>query len=369
MRKISQMEPWFAEEEKTAVMQYLNSGGWLTEFKETRNFEKMVADYVGSKYGIAVNNGTISLTVAALGLGIGRGDEVIVPDFTMIASANSLLLAGAKPIFVDISREDLCLDLDLVEDAISSRTKAIMFVSMNGRYTDMTRLKSIAENHNLFLIEDAAQSLGCKCAGKHLGTFGQVGSFSFSTPKIITTGQGGMLVTDDEKLYRLMSMIKDFGRSDIGNLSRQVDFHEIIGFNFKFTDLQAVIGIEQMKKLSWRVERKKAIFKIYHDLLESIPQIDFIPTNLKDTSPWFIDIIVERGRDELASFLKNQGIGTRYFYPAIHTQPPYSYVKKNFPVSDWASRSGLWLPSSAFLTDDDVHYVCDHVRKYFAHSG
>jgi perosamine synthetase len=365
LRKINQMEPWIGDEEKNAVTQYLNSGGWLTEFKHTREFEQMIANYVGSKYAIAVNNGTVSLTVAAMGLDIGRDDKVIVPDFTMIASANSIVLAGARPIFVDICRENLCLDLDLLEEVISPKTKAIMFVSMNGRYADMKRLKSIAERHNLFLIEDAAQSLGSKCNGKHLGTFGQVGSFSFSSPKIITTGQGGIIVTDDNKLYRRMSMIKDFGRSANGNSMRQTDFHEIMGFNFKFTDLQAVIGIEQMKKLPWRVERKKEIFKLYHDLLENIPQIAFIETDLNDTTPWFIDIIVEQKRSELVDFLKTKGVGTRCFYPSIHSQPPYSNVKGDYPNSTWASCSGLWLPSSSFLTDDDIHYVCDQVKIFF----
>ena len=213
-RKISQMEPWIGEEEKNAVMRYLDSGGWLTEFGQTRNFEQMIADYVGSKYAIAVNNGTVSLTVAAMSLGIGHDDEVIVPDFTMIASPNSIVLAGAKPVFVDISRENLCMDLDLLENAISPKTKAIMFVSMNGRYTDMKRLKSIADNHNLFVIEDAAQSLGSKCGGKSLGTYGDIGSYSFSSPKIITTGQGGVLVMDDDNFCRRIKMIKDFGVSE-----------------------------------------------------------------------------------------------------------------------------------------------------------
>jgi len=368
LRKISQMEPWIGEEEKNAVIQYLNSGGWLTEFEQTRNFEQMIADYVGSKYAIAVNNGTVSLTVATMGLEIGRDEEIIVPDFTMIASANSVVLAGAKPVLVDISREDLCLDLNLLEDAISPKTKAIMFVSMNGRYTDMERLKSIADHHNLFLIEDAAQSLGSKYGHKSLGTFGHVGSFSFSSPKIITTGQGGVLVTDNNDIYRRMKMIKDFGRSTSGGGLSGTDFHELLGFNFKFTDLQAVIGIEQMKKLQWRVERKKSMFKLYQDLLTNIPQIEFINTNLVDTSPWFIDIIVKERRDELACFLKTKGIGTRCFYPAIHSQPPYSYVRGEFPNSVWASRSGLWLPSSSFLVDDDIHYVCEQVSAFFKHN-
>jgi len=359
------MEPWIGEEEKLAIIEYLDSGGWLTEFKRTQEFEQMIAEYVGSKYAVAVNNGTVSLTVAAMALGIGRDDEVIIPDYTMIASANSIVLAGAKPVFIDIDRKNLCLDLELLEEAITSKTKAVMFVSINGRYTDMKKLLSIIDRYNLFLIEDAAQSLGSKCQGKHLGTFGDVGSFSFSSPKIITTGQGGVLVTEDDQLYSRMKMIKDFGRSASGRSEGEADFHEILGFNFKFTDLQAVIGIEQMKKLNWRVKRKKEMYRLYREFLQNIPQIEFIDTDLQDTAPWFIDIIVKGERDRLASFLNKRGIGTRPFYPAIHTQPPYSHVKGSFPNSNWAACSGLWLPSSSFLTDDDVQYVCKNIKEYF----
>ena len=234
------------------------SGGWLTEFQRTRDFEKAIADYVGSKYCSVVANGTVSLFAALKALGIGPGDEVIVPDYTMIASANAVVLAGATPIFVDVSLSNLCLDIELTEKAITSATKAIMLVSLNGRSPDMEAFVDLARRHHVALVEDAAQSLGSFHKGKHLGTFGQIGSFSFSAPKVITTGQGGALVTDDPELFERIRKIRDFGRRQSG-----VDFHETIGYNFKFTDLQAVIGIEQMKKLAWRVKRKKQIFALY----------------------------------------------------------------------------------------------------------
>ena len=364
MNHINQMEPWIGEEEKRAIMEYLDSGGWLTEFKKTREFEQMIADYVGSKYVSVVNNGTVSLVIALMALDIKRsGDEVIVPDYTMIASANAVILAGANPVLVDIDRTNLCLDMNLVEEAITPRTKAIMLVTINGRYPEMEKFIELAHDHNLFLIEDAAQSLGSSCNGKHLGTFGDVGSFSFSAPKVITTGQGGALVTDDEEIYQKILRIKDFGRSQGG-----VDYHETMGYNFKFTDLQAVIGIEQMKKLDWRVKRKKEMYKLYKDLLEGMEGIEFIDTNLKDTSPWFIDILIEKReneRDKLASFLDEKGIGTRPFYPAIHTQPPYSYVKGDFKNSKYISQSGLWLPSASFLGDEDIERMCKEVKDYF----
>ena len=359
------MEPWIGEEEKRAIMEYLDSGGWLTEFKKTREFEQMITDYVGSKYASVVNNGTISLAIAVMALGIKGGDEVIVPDYTMIASANAVVLVGAKPVLVDIDRTNLCLDLDLVEEAITPKTKAIMLVTINGRYPVMEKFVEFANDNGLFLIEDAAQSLGSRYNRKHLGTFGDVGSFSFSAPKVITTGQGGALVTDNEELYQRLLKIKDFGRVQGG-----ADYHETMGYNFKFTDIQAVIGIEQMKKLNWRVERKKQMYKLYRDLLEDVEGIDFIDTNLEDTSPWFIDILIEKGekeRDKLASFLDEKGIGTRPFYPAIHMQLSYSWVKGDFKNSEFISKRGLWLPSSSFLSDEDIEMVCMEIANYFTH--
>jgi len=361
-RRINQMEPWIGEEEKRAMMEYLASGGWLTEFKKTREFEKLIADYTGSRYATVVNNGTVSLVIALMALGIGSGDEVIVPDFTMIASANAVVLAGAKPVLVDIDPANLCLHLEKAEAAITPRTRAIIYVSINGRSHDMSEVVALARKHHLHLVEDAAQSLGSRFQGKHLGTFGAVGGFSFSFPKIITTGQGGALVTGDEQLSRKIAMIKDFGRPRGG-----VDYHQIIGLNAKFTDLQAVIGIEQMKKLAWRVQRKKEIYRHYHQLLNNIEPIRFIPTSLEDCAPWFIDIVVkgEGTRESLAKYLEGKGIGTRPFYPAINTQPPYSGVEGDFSNSEHISRHGLWLPSASSLSDDDIERVCAEIHCFF----
>lgn len=359
MRQINQMEPWIGDEEKQAMMEYLDSGGWLTEFKKTIEFEQMIGDYVGSKFVSVVNNGTVSLFIACVALEIGNGDAVIVPDYTMIASANAVVLAGAIPVFVDIDRTNLCIDLELAEEAITEKTKAIMLVTINGRYPDMEKAVALAEKHNLFLIEDAAQSLGSRYRGQHLGTFGDIGSFSFSAPKVITTGQGGALVTDDEELYEKIRRIKDFGRSRGG-----IDYHETLGYNFKFTDLQAVIGIEQMKKLDWRVQRKKEMFALYQEQLEDVDEIDFIETNLEDTSPWFIDILVP---DLLAlrEHLKEQGIGSRPFYPPIHSQPAYGLTGE-YPNTEYVSAHGLWLPSSSFLSDEDIKYICVKIKDFFS---
>ncbi len=356
---IDQMGPWFGEEEKRALGAYLDSGGWATEFKQTREFERLIAEYVGTEHCSVLINGTVTLFTALSALGVGPGDEVIVPDLTMIASANAVVLAGAKPVFVDVDPSNLCLDLGLTEKAITPSTKAIMLVSFNGRSPDMTRFVDLAQRHSLHLVEDAAQSLGSFYKGKHLGSFGRVGSFSFSAPKIITTGQGGALVTDDGDLDQKIRKIKDFGRRQSG-----VDFHETIGYNFKFTDLQAVLGIEQMKKLDWRVRRKKEIYAAYRSNLVDVEQVRFIETDLDDTAPWFIDILVA-DPSLLASSLKDRNIGTRPFYPPIHSQPAY-HLAGSFPVSEETSSHGLWLPSSSFLTDDEIARICNDIKEFFA---
>ncbi len=358
MDRINQVEPWIGEEEKKAVAEYLDGGGWLTEFEKTREFERLIADFVGSKYASVVSNGTVSLSIALMALGINGDDEVIVPDYTQIASANSVILAGAKPVLVDIDISNHCLDLDLVKKAITPRTKAIMFVSLNGRCTDMNKLVDLASKHGLHLIEDAAESLGCRYKGKHLGTFGVIGSFSFSPSKIITTGQGGALVTDDENLYKEISSIKDFGRYQSG-----VDSYRIMGFNFKYTDLQAVVGIAQMKKLEWRVRRKKEMFALYRHELKDVRQVEFIDTDLEEISPWFIDVLVPEP-SVLKKHLGEQGIGSRPFFPPIHSQPPYG-LNDEYPNTDYVSAHGLWLPSSSFLSDEDIKRVCGEIKVFY----
>lgn len=361
---IYQMEPWIGKEEQEAVYSYLGSGGWLTEFKKTTEFERMIAEFLGVKHACVMTNGTVTLFAALQALGIGVGDEVIVPNFSMIASANAVVLTGAKPILVDIVEKDLCIDFDLVERAITGKTKALMFVSLNGRSPDMYKVVSFCKKHKLYLIEDAAQSLGSKWNGKYLGTFGEIGSFSFSTPKVITTGQGGALVTDSNDLIKKIRQIKDFGRVKSG-----VDKHIALGYNFKFTDLQAVIGIEQMKKLSTRIKRKKEIYHLYQIMLSNVKGIKFIQTNLENTSPWFVDVLADR-RDQLIQYLLENNIGTRTFYTSINTQAPYSrqseYKDKSFPVSEEISVRGLWLPSSLFLNDETISDICKVIRKFYS---
>jgi len=359
---IPQMEPWFSKEERLAMDKYLGQGGWITEFKKTQEFEQMIADYTGAKHCVVVNNGTISLTLAALAAGIKAGDEVIVPNFTMIATPNSLKIFGAKPVFVDVEKETLCLDIELVKKAITPKTKAIFFVSANGRYpkSGIESFVKLAKENNLILLEDSAQSLGSFYPnGKHIGREGLIGSFSFSAPKVISTGQGGALITDDDDIANKIKRLKDFGRSGGGN-----DIHNSIGWNFKFTDIQAVIGIEQMKKLQWRVDRKKEILKLYQDGLKNISQIKFFEQNLTCTTPWFIDVLAE-DKENLQKYLKEQGIGARVMYPPINRQEAYN-ISGEYPISNLIGKKGLWLPSAAQLTNDEIIKITNCINQFYS---
>lgn len=358
---INQMEPCFDEHEREALNQYMLGGGWGTEFKQTRAFEEMIKEYTGAKHCWIMANGTVSLSAALMAVGVEVGDEVICPDYTMIATPNSAELIGAKAVFVDVDRDSLCMSFENMKKAVTEKTQAVMLVSINGRYPkDLQAFVDFCKEKDIHLIEDAAQSLGCFCKGKHLGRYGAIGSFSFSAPKIITTGQGGALITDNDELADRIKKIRDFGRAAGGS-----DHYLTKGWNFKFSDFQAVIGIEQMKKLPDRVERKKEMGKLYDELLRDISEVELIPTNYEDTAPWFFDILCER-RDELQEFMKESGVGTRPFYPALHSEPAYKYMDLHFPVTEEIVYKGLWLPSSITVTDEQIRYICGKIKEFYA---
>lgn len=361
MEFIPQMEPWFGSEEKIAINDYMEEGGWLTEFKYTQEFEERIAKYTGAKHCIVVNNGTISLTLMAIAAGLKSGDEVIIPNYTMIATPNSVKMIGAVPKFVDVELETLCLDFDKMKDAVTEKTKAVIFVNANGRNpkSGIEKYIDFCESNNLILLEDAAQSLGSFYPNnRHQGTSSLAGSFSFSAPKIISTGQGGAIVTNNDEMNYKLRRLKDFGRSGGGN-----DVHDSIGFNFKFTEMQAVIGIEQIKKLEWRVERKKEIYKLYQNNLKDIPFIKFFEQDLVNTTPWFIDVFAEN-RDKLQKHLKENNVGTRIMYPPINKQVAYQ-INGEYPICNKIGSNGLWLPSAAQLSDESINYICNSIKEFY----
>ena len=357
---INQMEPTYGKEEKKEVLDYLNSGGWIMEFKKTKEFEELICNYTGAKYCSVTVNGTIAIFIALYALGIKPGDEVILPNYTMIATPNAVKLCGAKPVLVDIDKKNLCLDIDEVKKKINKKTKAIIHVSINGRAGDLDKLVKLCKAKNIDLVEDAAQAFGSFYKGKHLGNFGKIGCFSFSVPKIITTGQGGALITNSKSLYEKICKIKDFGRVNGG-----VDVHDEFGWNFKFTDLQAAFGVAQIKKIKERAKRKKEIYKLYKKNLSKVKEVQFIETNLKEVSPWFIDVLVS-DPIKLRDYLKENGIGSRIFYPPISDQIIYKNAKDKFINTKEIAYHGLWLPSSVSLTNRQVSFVCDKIREFYS---
>lgn len=356
------MEPSYDSAEINAVNDYMNSGGWLTEFKKTRDFENNIATYAGAKHCSVMSNGTVTLIAALMACGVKVGDEVIVPDFTMSATSHAVALIGATPVFVDVERDTFCMDYMSMKGKVNEKTKAVILVDLNGRYPNKFReIISFCRESGIYLIEDAAQALGSTYHGKALGTLGDIGSFSFSMPKIITTGQGGAVLTDYDELYDRMLKIRDFGREKTGS-----DHYMMVGANFKFTDVQAVIGIEQLKKVPERVERKKQMGKLYSSLLVDIDGIEVVNNNYEDTAPCFIEILCTKDKKGLANYLSEAGINTREFYPPLHSEPAYGMKRGKFPVTEEISEKGLWLPSSVNLSDKDILFVCEKIREYYA---
>ncbi|MFC1606538.1 DegT/DnrJ/EryC1/StrS family aminotransferase [Candidatus Latescibacterota bacterium] len=335
---------------------YLNEGDY------TERLENEIAQLLGSKFAVAVTSGTTALFLSLTGSGVGHGDEVIVPDLTFIATANAVTMTGAKPILVDVDPVTLNISCEAFESAITPWTKAVIPVHISGRGADMPEIKKIADEHGLTVIEDAAEALLSKAHGGYLGTFGKAGCFSFSPNKTITTGQGGLIVTDDEKLFGRLLELKDQGRPQRGTGGD--DIHYSVGYNFKLTNLQAAVGIAQLSALQSRVERQKKIYSIYADHLTGLPGITLPGFNIEEGEvPQWTDALVER-RNELDNYLAERGVSCRRFWYPLHTQEPYKMDDLTFPDAVRSSSRALWLPSAFTLTDDDVATVCRFIHEF-----
>lgn len=354
-----QSQPSFDEQEAQACYDYLKDGtNFITEFKQTELLEKMLADFIDVKHVIMTTSGNMALILALMAFDFKPTDEIIVPNYTMIASVNSIQMVGAKPVIVDVDPESFTLNLDIIKAARTKQTRAVMHVSLNNRHTDLVAIRDYCKENGLILIEDAAQSLGCKIGGQHFGTFGDVGCFSLSTPKIISTGQGGFCVTNNDALASKLRMIKNFGRRSGG-----VDIFETFGINMKFTDIQAVIGCVQMQKLPRRIVRLREIYERYYEHLG--PAL-MKPARDKDYIPWFVDIFCasQEIRDGLAEFLKHHNIQTRPTYPEINKTPMYSTTPTSTPISDSVSACGLFLPTHMALTNCEIDHICRLTNYY-----
>lgn len=359
---IPQFAPWFDKSEALELGNYLQTGGYLTEFRITQQLEQLICGYTSSGHAIMTSSGTTALMTMLYACSIGPGDEVIVPNYTMVATPNAVRAVGATPVLVDVDVDTLSLDLEKARAAVTPRTKAIFVVLANGREPScgIDAFVEVCEELNLFLFEDAAQALGSFYKdGRAMGTVGTAGMISFSVPKIITTGQGGCVLTSDEAFASKVRGAKDFGRERGG-----VDIHPEFGLNFKFTDLQAAVGVAQMGKLEKRVSLKKSLHSAYHQALASIPEVLLFQQDLDRTTPWFIDVAVPN-RQKLMDYLAEKQIGSRPMYPPINSQPIYD-VTGEFPISTWVGNHGLWLPSSSQLTPTELSRVTNAIASFYS---
>jgi len=356
---IPQFEPWLGREELKEVTKTIKAN-WITGGPKVKEFQQKITKLCKVKHAIAVCNGTQALYLGLKILGIGSGDEVIVPDFTFIASANSVVMAGAKPVFVDVDAKTFNIDPESAKRAITKKTKAIMPVHIYGQAADMPAIKKIAKKYKLFVIEDAAQGIEVIFQGKPVGGFGDVGCLSFYADKTMTTGEGGMVLTNNDELAKKCIILINQGRTQRGWY-----FHEKIGYNFRLTDLQAAIGLAQLTKLSTIIKRKKKNEKSYRRYLANMPQIDFPFIDPRGFNvPFRINIFVQNPQ-KLLEFLKKRGIGAgRLFYP-LHLQPCYN-IKGKFPNSITAYERGLSVPSSVTLKAEEISYICKEIKKFFS---
>jgi perosamine synthetase len=356
---IMQHRPTFEKEEADEVYKYMSQDNFITEHTKTTELEKIICEHLNVKHCIMTTSGTTAIMLSLMALNLQENDEVIVPNYTMIATINSVKMLKLKPIIIDVDVETCTLNLDEIKKYVNENTKCILHVSLNNRYKDIHEIVNYCKENNLYLIEDAAQSLGCKINGKSLGTFGDMGCFSLSTPKIISTGQGGFVVSNNDDFANKIRMMKNFGRRESG-----IDDFVVFGINLKFTDLQAVIGIEQMKKLDGRVIRLREIYKLYYEELHDIVEIK--KPMSEEWIPWFVDIYIE-DRALLMEYLKKHKISTRPVYGEINKTPVY-YEDNTLKNSHYICNNGLFLPSYITLKDEDIYFICKLIKMFYVSS-
>ena len=359
--KIFQLEPYFDGREienlKVAV-----ETGWVTEGPFSSQFVNSIKEFTGSKYALLANNGTLGLFISLLATGIKNGDEVILPDFTFNASASSVAFTGATPVFVDINADDLQIDTSKIEQAVTPKTKAIMPVHIYGQACDMDPIIEIARKCKLKIVEDAAQGVGVLYKGIHTGTLGDAGVISFFADKTITTGEGAIILTNDESTYNKLKMLRNQGRLNSGTF-----IHSELGLNFRMTDLQCAIGVAQLEKFEIIKEIKLKNYNLYKEYLRNISEIEFIKLNEHSNFvPFRVNIKVSK-LVGLIEYLENNGIQTRRMFYPLHRQPCFNYLhykEGNFSVANKTYEKGLSFPVHCGLKESDIKYICNKTIEF-----
>lgn len=361
--KVPQFRPWVGDAEHAAMAPCFETG-WLGEGKFADEFRERLLALTGARFGVFAPSGSMALYLGLWALGVGPGDEVIVPDFTFVSSATSVTLRGAQPVFVDVNPRNFQLDLSNADRLVTQRTKAIMPVHIYGTVADMDAVAAFASRHGLQVIEDAAQAINVRYHGRHAGTFGDIGCFSFFPDKTITTGEGGFAVTNDEAIYDRLVLLRNHGRRRSGSF-----VHEQLSFNLRITDMQAAMGLVQLSKLEEITRRKLAILQHYREGLEGTGVTFFQPDPGAEWLPFRVTVLHPEAQ-ELMAFLATKDIEPRTFFYPLHRQPAFAYMADRhggddeFPNSVYGYEAGVSLPTYPTITDAQVDYVCESIREF-----
>jgi perosamine synthetase len=362
--------PDVGEAEIEAVVAVLRSSR-LSLGPKMVEFEQAMAAYVGVPHGVAVSSGTAGLHLALLALGLGPGDEVIVPSFTFIAVANSVRYVGAVPVFADIDAESLNVSAACVEAAITPRTRAVIVVHTFGRPAEMTALLDVARRHNLRVIEDACEAIGAEMDGRRVGSFGDAAVFAFYPNKQITTGEGGMVVTPHAEIARRMRALRNHGRYESDGSEASWFDHAELGFNYRLSDMQCALGLAQMGRVDEILERRAAIARRYCELLADVPDLRLPALEVAGQRlSWFVFVVrlVERftqaDRDAVMRRLAEGGIATGRYFAPIHLQPAYAAWRDaaRLPVTEAVAARTLALPFFNRITEEQIQQVCAALR-------
>lgn len=364
--KVQLAKPDITKREMDAVMEVMKSD-ILSIGPKIKEFEKKIADYIGVKYAIAVNSGTSALHLIIKSLGIAEGDEVITTPFSFVSSTNCFLMEGAKPVFVDIDSKTFNMDLDKIEDKITKRTKAIVAVDVFGQPINMRRLKQIADKHNLYLIEDSCEAIGSVYNGDKTGALADAATFAFYPNKQITTGEGGIIVTNNKKIADSSESLRSQGRATTGFWLH----HEKMGYNYRMSELQAALGCVQMERLDEIIDKRNKVANMYNEELKDLTGVN-IPYIHEDVSrmSWFVYVIQIDNtidRNKVMEYLKNNGIGCRPYFTPIHIQPymveMFGYKEEDYPITADIGRRSIALPFFNDLSLEEIKYVASKLKE------
>lgn len=364
-RRIPVAAPALVGREREYVLDCLDSTWISSSGKYLERFESEFAEFCGVRHAVSCCNGTVAVHLALLAHGVGPGDEVIVPTLTYVATANPVVYCGGQPVFVDAEPRTWNMDPKRVAEAITPRTRGIVVVHLYGHPTDMDPILELAEGHGLWVVEDAAEAHGATYRGRIAGSMGSLATFSFYGNKIITSGEGGMVVTDDERLAALVRQLHGQGQDP----QRRYWF-PMVGFNYRMTNIEAAIGLAQLERIDWHLSRRREIAGWYREELGEVEGIALSPEEpWAQSAFWIVCAVLDEQRfgprDGVMAALDEAGVETRPFFYPLHTLPMYreSNEGREFPVAEDLGRRGVNLPSSATLTREDVEYVCMQLRS------